>query len=1249
MKKLKRALSMVLMVAVLLTTVLSNVLVAQATMLPLREVRAYLVLNGYSEEQLKSMPLSYILDNLQDSDGNSIAIDQSATIVWTRFKPDVGKTIYDEYQQLDRNETVDVSDFEFSTGFTMDLIVGSGHQLDPNNVRYIVKTYISNNVHENLTYELYTQDEDGTRHKIEPSKQDETVANMAGLYNTLNVFTVPDHVDGTEYYLGINSIADEHPDVRVDIYTLTEFEKGLSYGSSGWSFDGSNSTPITNQILNQNMTRVNAGYKCILDTPTDPNDTEKNVFGYVLSDRKTGYVYDFRCQQLQVVDDVMTISAEAYAYENGSMVDVVMLSARLAELGDLGINVGNSGQTNFVEQLCLVLKEGYTHGTDYHVVLNIDSEAFGAETKEHVAKVVLGTYTSAEDAAGQPDIKDQLFPSDTSTAPYGYTMSYESGSYGAFAYFTIIFDDGLCSPIEVVILPYDKKLDAMKMTDFFADPVVGAKDPWLRVTGAKDSSGATYDTYAIENGKNINMDTYYGYGYETLFINDANADLSTLEPTFWYANTERVYAVSENTGDRVEEGHRRDFTNENQQYTGIILDTDGTPNERNYWVTFKKLNSSGPELFVYGPREREVILNEYFEFKHDILIANIGNVPLEELNVELLDAENVKLDPYWTVGNAGNDTLAPFTTTEKTTKYGELANMAKIRLLPDGDGEVKGTLKITAKDQEPVLIVLNGTAQNPEIITGSVSSAVKYVPYQQIIATNNMHDWIETRFSVTEGAAALEEIGLSLNSATGEIYGMPTAPDGDTEATYQFTVEAKYFVDGQEGYFDPSYKEYTLVVKPNTDENVYLASDESADPTDPDSGYGIKQPIGTKTGDYSFELDKIEDTVFISYGQYDEFVALWLNGEKLVEGVDYTKEPGSTKVTVKSQTFENKANKEGSNTIAQEFRDSSNELNRTSQNFKFKDTKPSPTPTPTPTPTPSKPSRPSNPSKPSTPSNPPAAPTVYGISVNSPENGKVTISHTEAEAKTTVKITATPNDGYEIDTVVASDANGNSVALMKTSATEYSLTMPGSAVNVKCTFVKKYDPTVDTGLPFSDVYPDMWFTDGIDFAYKNGLMIGANSTEFLPDVPTTRAMFVTVLYRLAGEPETSSKCQFGDVLSGSYYEKAVTWAAASGIVNGCGAAQFKPDDIVTREQLITILYNYAKFKGIDVAPRGNLSKYTDRDKVSEYATEAMSWANAAGVVVGTSPITLSPQGDATRAQVAVIMKRFCEHVETTEQ
>ena len=180
-------------------------------------------------------------------------------------------------------------------------------------------------------------------------------------------------------------------------------------------------------------------------------------------------------------------------------------------------------------------------------------------------------------------------------------------------------------------------------------------------------------------GENWNIDTYNDeYGYQTLFLNSSTVDLSQLKPVFSTSSDEngttKVYVGSEQkSGESIQ-----DFSKGTVQYTASY--NNQTP--RNYWVTFAK-KEAGARLFVNGPSEREVLLTAQYGNKHDILIANIGDAKLTGLKVEL-NATHVKLDDYWTVGGDGNDTLAPFTTTEKdySLDYGELANLARIRLLP---------------------------------------------------------------------------------------------------------------------------------------------------------------------------------------------------------------------------------------------------------------------------------------------------------------------------------------------------------------------------------------------------------------------------------------------------------------------------------------------------------------------------------------------------------------------------------------
>jgi hypothetical protein len=183
----------------------------------------------------------------------------------------------------------------------------------------------------------------------------------------------------------------------------------------------------------------------------------------------------------------------------------------------------------------------------------------------------------------------------------------------------------------------------------------------------------------------------------------------------------------------------------------------------------------------------------------------------------------------------------------------------------------------------------------------------------------------------------------------------------------------------------------------------------------------------------------------------------------------------------------------------------------------------------------------------------------------------------------------------------------------------------------------------DSDSPFTDVRKSDWFYNEVQYVYEHGLMEGTASGLFRPSVTTSRGMLVTILWRLEGQP-TVSGTVFADVASGQWYTDAIQWASANGIVDGYGNGKFGPNDPLTREQMATILYRYASYKGYDVAASASLSKYTDAGKVSSYAAAAMSWANAAGLITGMTDTTLAPQGSATRAQAATILMRFCGNV-----
>lgn len=258
------------------------------------------------------------------------------------------------------------------------------------------------------------------------------------------------------------------------------------------------------------------------------------------------------------------------------------------------------------------------------------------------------------------------------------------------------------------------------------------------------------------------------------------------------------------------------------------------------------------------------------------------------------------------------------------------------------------------------------------------------------------------------------------------------------------------------------------------------------------------------------------------------------------------------------------------------------------------------------------------------------------------ENGSIKVSDSKAEKGDTVTITVTPDEGYELDELAVYDEDGDKIDLKDKGDGKYTFEMPKGDVEIEVSFAAISDETLKAN--FTDVAADAWYADAVQYVYENGLMSGTSETTFSPDLTTTRGMIVTILYRMENEPAVTGTTAFTDVAADQYYANAVAWAAQNGIVAGIDAITFAPDKAITREQMAAILYRYAQFKGYDVSAKADLSIYTDAASVGAYAVDAMAWANGAGLITGTSTTTLSPAGNATRAQVAAILMRFCENI-----
>ena len=195
----------------------------------------------------------------------------------------------------------------------------------------------------------------------------------------------------------------------------------------------------------------------------------------------------------------------------------------------------------------------------------------------------------------------------------------------------------------------------------------------------------------------------------------------------------------------------------------------------------------------------------------------------------------------------------------------------------------------------------------------------------------------------------------------------------------------------------------------------------------------------------------------------------------------------------------------------------------------------------------------------------------------------------------------------------------------------------------------RMDENPGTGVnPFTDISEKDWFYGDVMFVYENGLMLGTSKTLFSPHGTAMRGMMATILWRMEGSPVPKGKNSFTDVEAGKWYADAITWTTENGIFAGYGKDKFCPDDPITREQLAAIFYRYADYKGYDLTVKGDLDKFKDADKITDYAKTAMQWAVGSGLVKGKSCNLLDPQGTATRAEIAAMLHRFIEKYELVQ-
>ena len=274
------------------------------------------------------------------------------------------------------------------------------------------------------------------------------------------------------------------------------------------------------------------------------------------------------------------------------------------------------------------------------------------------------------------------------------------------------------------------------------------------------------------------------------------------------------------------------------------------------------------------------------------------------------------------------------------------------------------------------------------------------------------------------------------------------------------------------------------------------------------------------------------------------------------------------------------------------------------------------------------------------PTPPPYIPPTYAVTAPETTGGTVTVSPSRASSGRTVTITATPDLGYELESLTVLNSRGEEIALTDKGGGKYTFTMPASRVTVEASFAP-------APLPFEDVAPGAWYESAVRYAYFHNIMEGMRETEFAPATALTRAMAAQILYNLEGQPDLSDEnlgYPYEDVDAQAWYGNAVYWARITGVATGYGDGTFQPGDSITRQEFAQMLYNYAKYKGYDLSAEGDLSTFPDANSIADWAEAAMSWANGNELINGHDDGTIDAAGIGTRAQAASILMKFDQNL-----
>ena len=821
--------------------------VALMSLLPLEERNLSLDLSGFTPIELACVKPATVFKGENQ-------IGTETEILW---KP---RDSRDNYESDPDSVGVVAMDLAFNTSgatsTSWEMIVGNPDQLDASNIRYYVDIAVTDT--ENWLIPTVTiHNDDGTTKNV----------TVTDAYYSDYAFSRRMHVDVPTEEVKGNTEMTVSLKINSDLFERSVISKIETHS-------------LSSEVSPEAVKKDDGWYLEITGERSRISHSVFRMNGYDKNDQVLGDAFDFKLYLSSESDHIYT---SLYDKTGNS----ISYSTSWEE---------DEEDPWMEEKLVYNLGASYADNDTYRLVLTFEKAV--ATSENQIIGAFIGRYESidAAKAAGAVDVKESLF-----NQTQGYEADFSKGVY--VSVFSGKADDDSRKLKRYVWHIYTRSeafLDNSTAVSFY---------------GINDAQGNYVACKVLNPSYGDYKDDYADFSYITILVGE-DTDLTSLAPVFTMQNGMKLYTNKE----EISGQSLHDFSNGPVHYTASA---ENSKNAKNYWLQIIKPKQGESWLYMNSladessdTREengvvyttREAMLNSIHDYEHRIILANMGTKALSKLSVEaegaLFDSWVVTLDNYWTL--KGEHDLSGY----QGLGYDELANLAKLKLVYDGDEingqDLTGTLTIKEAGKPIMVINLTGVVGDPGIVTTEIPDAVKYVHYGSMIQNSNKYDFNTVSYKIKDGKLPS---GMELKP-NGELYGVPLET-----GEFTFTVQMK----NSYSEFANVTKEFTLKVVDNTDANVDSAVDQ---------GYDLKERVP------NILLSDNNDYTMTSIGVIEEWDNLTLDGKRLVEGVDFDAKSGSTRLTIRSQTL--KANNQvGTHTLSAEFREKgTGNLKRAAQNYR---------------------------------------------------------------------------------------------------------------------------------------------------------------------------------------------------------------------------------------------------------------------------------------------------------------------------